>query len=322
MTASRGSGRALGAGLSCYLIWGFVPLVFQAVNALGVGPWEILAHRIVWSIPTAALFVWMARQGPQALAVLRDPKTLGWLLVSSLLIACNWVVFIWAVTSGRLLEAALGYYINPLVSMAAGALIFRERIDRIGMVAIALAVAGVAVQALALGQLPWVSLVLALSFGGYGVVRKQVAADAQTGFLWETLLVGAVAGGYIAWLAGQPGGSHFSDPVAAAWLIACGPITAIPLVLFSWAARRVPLSVMGFMQFLSPTISFFIGLAQGEPFTPLRALSFAFIWSGAAVFLYGAWRRSRRVAEAQKAIESAAAESRSGADEARRATGA
>ncbi|WP_430422757.1 EamA family transporter RarD [Phenylobacterium sp.] len=294
VSAPGGDNRlALGAGLSCYLIWGFVPLVFQAIGALGVGPWEILAHRIVWSIPTAALFVWLARQGPQAMAVLRQPRTLAWLFLSSLLIATNWVVFIWAVTSGRLLESSLGYYINPLVSMAAGALLFRERIDRIGMAAIALALVGVTVQAIALGHLPWVSLVLAFSFGGYGVVRKQVAADAQTGFLVETLLVGLVAAGYIAWQAGQPGASHFSDPVTAAWLIACGPITAIPLVLFSWAARRVPLSVMGFMQFLSPTISFFIGLLQGEAFTPLRALSFAFIWGGAAVFLYGAWRRSR-----------------------------
>lgn len=306
VSAPGGDNRlALGAGLSCYLIWGFVPLVFQAIGALGVGPWEILAHRIVWSIPTAALFVWLARQGPQAMAVLRQPKTLAWLFLSSLLIATNWVVFIWAVTSGRLLESSLGYYINPLVSMAAGALLFRERIDRIGMAAIALALAGVTVQAIALGHLPWVSLVLAFSFGGYGVVRKQVAADAQTGFLVETLLVGLVAAGYIAWQAGQPGASHFSDPVTAAWLIACGPITAIPLVLFSWAARRVPLSVMGFMQFLSPTISFFIGLLQGEAFTPLRALSFAFIWGGAAVFLYGAWRRSRSVVLAQKAVEPA-----------------
>ena len=297
---------ALGAGLSCYLIWGFVPLVFQAIGALGVGPWEILAHRIVWSVPTAALFVWLARQGPQAVAVLGQPRTLAWLLLSSVLISINWVVFIWAVTSGRLLETSLGYYINPLVSMAAGALIFRERIDRIGIVAIGLALVGVAVQAMALGQLPWVSLVLAFSFGGYGVVRKQVAADAQTGFLVETTLVGLVAAGYIAWLGAQPGASHFSDPVTIAWLVACGPITAIPLVLFSWAARRVPLSVMGFMQFIAPTISFFIGLAQGEAFTPLRALSFAFIWGGAAVFLYGAWRRSRLVAQAQRAIEAAA----------------
>ncbi|MFZ5719669.1 MAG: EamA family transporter RarD [Pseudomonadota bacterium] len=295
---------ALSAGIGCYLIWGFVPLVFQAIGALGVGSWEMLAHRIVWSIPVAALFVWMARQGGQALAVLRRPKTLAWLFLSSLLIATNWVVFIWAVTSGRLLETSLGYYINPLVNMAAGALIFRERIDKPGQIAIGLALVGVAIQAVALGQLPWVSLVLAFSFGGYGIVRKQVAADAQTGLLVETLLVGVVAAAYIAWLQGQ-GGGHFDNPVTAAWLIAAGPITAVPLVLFAWAARRVPLSLMGFFQFIAPTISFFIGVAQGEPFSQLRALSFAFIWGGAAVFMYGAWRRSRqverRVAEATAA---------------------
>jgi chloramphenicol-sensitive protein RarD len=305
-SAPGGEARlALTAGISCYLIWGFVPLVFQAIGRLGVGPWEILAHRIVWSIPTATLFVMLAKQGRQALAVLRNPRTLAWLLLSSLLIACNWVVFIWAVTSNRLLESSLGYYINPLVSMAAGALIFRERIDRIGQFAICLALIGVVVQAVALGHLPWVSLVLAISFGGYGVVRKQVAADAQTGFLVETLLVGGVAVGYVAWLASQ-GASHFGDPETAAWLIASGPITAVPLVLFAWAARRVPLSLMGFLQFISPTISFFIGLAQGELFTPLRALSFGFIWGGAAVFLYGAWRRSRTVLRAQAIVEAAA----------------
>ncbi|WP_337185015.1 EamA family transporter RarD [Phenylobacterium sp.] len=287
-------GRALTAGLSCYLIWGFVPLVFQAIAALGVSPWEMLAHRIVWSIPTAALFVLLARQGGQALAVLRQPRVLGWLLVSALLIAGNWVVFMWAVTSGRMLETSLGYYINPLVNMAAGALIFRERIDGLGRAAIGLALAGVAIQAAALGTLPWVSLVLAFSFGGYGVVRKQVAADAQTGLLIETVLVGVFAAAYIAWLSGR-GEGHFGDPWLAVLLIACGPVTAIPLVLFSWAARRIPLSVMGFLQFIAPTIGFFIGLAQGEPFTPLRALSFAFIWGGAAVFIWGAWRGARRV---------------------------
>jgi chloramphenicol-sensitive protein RarD len=295
---------ALGAGVSCFLIWGFVPLAFQAIGRLGVGPWEILAHRIVWSAPIAALFVWMAGQGPQAMTVLSQRRTLAWLFLSSLLIAVNWVVFIWAVTSGRLLETSLGYYINPLVSMAAGALIFRERIDRIGLAAIGLALAGVAVQALALGHLPWVSLVLAFSFGGYGVVRKQVAADAQAGFLIETLLVGVAAVAYIAWLAGE-GRGHFHDPRAAAWLIACGPLTAIPLVLFAWATRRVALSVIGFLQFLTPTISFLIGLAQGEAFTPLRAASFGFIWGGAALFLYGAWRRTRR---ARLAIARTAAE--------------
>lgn len=304
-SAAGGEARlALTAGLGCYLIWGFVPLVFQAIGHLGVGPWEMLAHRIVWSVPVAALFVLAARQGRQVLDVARQPKVLAWLALSSVLIAANWVVFIWAVTSNRLLETSLGYYINPLVSMAAGALLFRERIDRIGQVAISLALIGVIVQTFALGHLPWVSLILALCFGGYGVVRKQVAADAQTGLLVETLIVGLVAVAYLVWLRGQ-GIGHFRDPVTAAWLIASGPITAVPLVLFSWAARRIPLSFMGFLQFIAPTISFGIGLLQGETFTAIRALSFAFIWGGVAVFIYGAWRRSRAAQRSLRAVAEA-----------------
>ncbi|WP_374472010.1 EamA family transporter RarD [Phenylobacterium sp.] len=307
-TASGGEARlALGAGILCYLIWGFVPLAMQAIGGLGVGATEILAHRIVWSVPTALLFVLGARQLPQVLDVLRRPKVLAWLALSSVLIALNWIVFIWAVNSGRLLETSLGYYINPLVNMAAGALLFRERIDRIGKAAMGLAGVGVVVQAAALGHLPFVSLALALSFGGYGVVRKQVAADAQTGLFVECLLLGLPSLAFIAWVQSQ-GTGHFDDSFATvAWLIAAGPITAVPLVLFAWAARRMPLSAMGFLQFMAPTISFMIGLTQGEPFTPLRAVSFGFIWLGAAVFCYGAWRRSRSVAAAEKVVQAAAA---------------
>jgi chloramphenicol-sensitive protein RarD len=294
-SAPGDSRLALTAGIGCYLIWGFVPLVFQAMGRLGVGPGEILAHRILWSTPTAALFVLMAGQGGQLAAVMRRPRVLAWLGLSSLLIATNWIVFIWAVNSGRLLESSLGYYITPLVTMAAGAVLFRERIDRLGYTAMALAALGVAIQALALGGLPIVSLVLALSFGGYGIVRKRVAAEAQTGFLVECLAVGLPGLAYVLWLA-HAGQSHFGQGWApTAWLVAAGPITAIPLVLFAWAARRIPLSAMGFLQFLSPTISFVIGLLEGEAFTPVRALSFVFIWSGAAVFLWGAWRRARSV---------------------------
>lgn len=297
---------ALTAGIACYLIWGFVPLAFQAIGRHGVGPWEILAQRIVWSVPAAAVFVLVAGQARQVAEVLRQPRVLAWLGLSSVLIAINWVVFISAVTGGRLLETSLGYYINPLVNMAAGALIFRERIDRIGFVAIGFALVGVVFQAVALGHLPWVSLILAFSFAGYGVVRKQMAADAQTGLLVECLVLGLPSLGFIGWLQMQGQGHFTQDLPTALWLIASGPITAVPLVLFSWAARRIPLSAMGFLQFMAPTISFAIGLSQGEAFTPARAISFAFIWCGAAVFLYGAWRRSRAVLRARADIGAAA----------------
>jgi chloramphenicol-sensitive protein RarD len=185
--------------------------------------------------------------------------------------------------------------------MAAGALIFRERIDRVGVAAIALATVGVVIQAAALGHLPLTSLTLAVSFGFYGVVRKQVAAEAQTGLFVECLLLAVPGVAYVAWLQGQGQNHLVGDSALTAWLVAAGPITAVPLLLFAWAARRIPLSLMGFLQFLAPTIAFFIGVAQGEAFTAMRALSFAFIWSGAAVFTFGAWRRARMLPVANPA---------------------
>lgn len=286
---------ALTAGIACYLIWGFVPLAFQAINALGASSWEIVAHRIVWGAPTALILALIARQGRQILSVLRNPRVLVWLLLSTALIASNWGIYIWAVTSGRVLEGSFGYYITPLVNMASGALIFRERIDRIGMAAMALAAVGVVFQGLALGHLPLISLALAVSFGGYGVVRKQVQADAQTGLFIECLILLLPALAFIGWLESRGTGHFVSSPASTAWLVAAGPITALPLALFSWCARRLPLSTMAFLQFIGPTIGFGIGVAQGEPFTALHAVSFGFIWAGAAVFIAGAWRRSRLV---------------------------
>ncbi len=296
---------ALGAAIVCYLIWGVVPLVFQVMGRLGMSPAKILANRTVWAVPMALLFVLLARQGGEVMAVLRKPRTLVWLALSSVLIAGNWGIYIWAVNSGRVLETALGYYINPLFGMAAGALVFNEKIDRLGYVAIALAVLGVAVQAFAVGRLPIVSLALAFSFGGYGIVRKRVAASAQTGLLIECLVLAVFGAAYVLWLQHTAAGHFGKSLPATAWLLACGPFTAVPLVLFSWAARRIPLSSLAFLQFLGPTSGFVIGVAQGEAFTPLRAVSFVFIWGGAVVFAVAAWRRSRPELAATELVEPA-----------------
>jgi len=287
---------ALGAGVGCYLLWGFLPLVFQAMERLNISPWEILSNRTVWAVPVALAFVLIARQGGEVLSAIRTPRTMAWLSLSALLIACNWAIYIWAVNSGRVLETSLGYYVIPLIAMAAGALIFHERIDRLGAFAIALAGVGVALQALALGRLPLISLALALSFGLYGIVRKRVAASAQTGLLIECVLLAGPGLAYVLWLQAGHGGHLGVSLPATGWLLFCGPVTAVPLMLFSWAARRIPLSFMGFLQFIGPTIGFAIGVSQGEPFTPLRAASFVFIWGGAMVFAYGAWRRTRNLA--------------------------
>jgi chloramphenicol-sensitive protein RarD len=296
---------ALTAGVSCYVMWGIVPLVFQAMGRLGIAPWEILANRMVWSVGMALVFVLAARQGHEVRAAIRNRRTLAWLMLSSLLIAGNWSIYIWAVNSGRVLETSLGYYIIPLLAMAAGALLFGERVDRTGAVAIGLAATGVAVQAIALGRLPMVSLALAVSFGGYGIVRKHVRASAQAGLLIECLLLAGPGLAYIVWMQARGVGHLGSSLPATAWLLACGPITAVPLVLFSWAARRIALSTLGFLQFIGPTIAFVIGVMQGELFTPLRAASFLFIWGGAAVFALGAWRRSRPALLATKTAEPA-----------------
>ena len=177
--------------------------------------------------------------------------------------------------------------------MVVGLWLFRERFDRWGWVAIALAAAGVALQALALGRPPWISLVLAISFGAYGVIRKRVPIEAQSGLLIECLILIPFGVAYVAWLQASGAGHALETPGNAGWALLNGPATVIPLALFAFAARRLPLSTLGFIQFLAPTLQFGIGVLAGEAFTPLRGLSFAFIWGGALVFAVGAWRRSR-----------------------------
>lgn len=281
---------ALAAGVGCYLIWGFAPLLFQVIARQGVDPWETMAHRTVWAAPTALLFVLAARQGRQVLRVLTNPRLMAWLTLSALLIALNWSIYVAAVTSGHVLEGSFGYYITPLINMASGALLFRERIDRVGWIAISLAGVGVVFQGLALGHFPLIALALALSFGIYGIVRKQVAVDAQAGLLIECALLSVPGIAYLVWLGDR---GHFPEtPGATSWLIAAGPLTALPLVLFAWTARRIPMSMLGFLQFIGPTIGFAIGIVQNEPFTGLHAASFGFIWTGVAVFVLGVWRRS------------------------------
>ena len=291
---------ALIAGISCYAMWGFIPLAFQQMGHVGADAWEIMGHRAVWAAPWAGALVLATRQGRAALAVFRRPRVFGWLVLSTLLIAVNWTTYVLAVNNGRTLDASLGYYLNPLLNMAAGAWLFRERISGLGLLAIGLAAAGVLLQALALGEMPWISLILAFTFAAYGVIRKRVDVDAQTGLFIECLLLAGPGLAWLAWLA-QTGQGHFLDSAASTgWLMLAGPVTVIPMALFAWAARRMPLSSMGFLQFLAPTIVFVIGVIQGEAFGWLRGLSFAFIWAGVAVFLAAAMSRARAARRAAR----------------------
>ena len=294
-SASGGEPRqALAAGVGAYLLWGFLPLYFHVLYGMGVGSAEMIAHRTLWAVAWAFGLVLLGRQVPQVARVLSEPKTLGVLALSTLAILINWSIYVVAVNSGKVLETSLGYYINPLMNMAVGALLFRDRMTAEGKIAIGLAVVGVAVQALALGHLPVISLALAFSFCLYGVIRKQVQADAQTGLFIECLYLTLPGMAYVLFLE-TTGAGHFRDGWGVALLLlAAGPATVVPLALFAWAARRLTMTALGFLQFLAPTLQFGVGIALGEAFTPLRALSFAFIWAGVAVFAWGVLRGSTR----------------------------
>ncbi|MDB5455329.1 MAG: RarD protein superfamily transporter [Caulobacter sp.] len=286
------------AGVACYFLWGFLPLYFHLLSKLGVGSFETIAHRTLWSVLWAGGLVLLARQGGQVAAVLRQPRTLLLLACSTAAIFANWTIYVMAVNAGHVIEASLGYYINPLMNMAAGALFFRERMSREGKIAIGLAVVGVAIQAIALGHLPVISLGVAVTFCAYAILRKQVKADAQTGLFIECAFL-AIPGLIYVWHLQSSGAGHFvASPSTTLLLLAAGPATVVPLALFAWSARRLPLSAVGFLQFIAPTLQFLIGVALGEPLTPLRALSFVFIWLGVAAFAYGAWKRTRTLAPA------------------------
>ena len=279
------------AGLICYTLWGLLPLLFHAAARAGASPFEIVAWRAIWSLPLVLALVFLVGRGAGLRAILAEPKELRALFVSALLIGFNWTLYVWAVDNGQTISASLGYYINPLMNMLAGALLFGERIDRPGQIAIGLAAIGVAIQGAALGTFPFVSVALGASFCAYGVVHKRTRADAQTGLLIECAILLLPAIAYAGWVEHGGMGVFGHRSGATALLLVCGPATVLPLVAFAFAAQRVKLTVLGFMQFISPTIQFAIGLADGETVTPLGMASFFFIWAGVAVFALGARRR-------------------------------
>ncbi len=284
------------AGIACYVLWGLLPLYIHLLATLGVGSFELIATRALWSAPWAGALVLLARQGGQVAAVLRRPKTLGVLALSTLAILSNWTIYVVAVDTGHVIEASLGYYINPLMNMAAGALLFRERMSRGSKIAVGLAAVGVAIQTAALGQIPAISLSLATTFCIYAILRKRAKADAQTGLFIECVYLTIPALLYVLHLQASGAGHFGAGAAVTILLMLAGPATVVPLALFAWSARRLPLSAVGFLQFIAPTLQFLVGLAFGEPFTPMRALSFAFIWLGVGVFAFGAWRRTRMLA--------------------------
>lgn len=281
-------------GLIAYTIWGLFPLYFKAIAA--VPALEIIAHRALWSalFGAALLLFW---KHPGWWRELREnPRRFAVLGCSGLLIASNWLVYVWAVNNGRMLEASLGYYINPLINVLLGMLLLGERLRRLQWLAVGLATLGVLQQLWQLGSLPWVSLVLALTFGFYGLIRKQAPVAALPGLVVETWLLLPLA---LGWLLLHPAAvtsqASFWTTPEAFWLIAAGPITLVPLVCFNAAARHLPYTTLGFLQYLAPTLVLLQAIFLfGEHFQPATLLAFACIWAGLLVYSLDIWLSLRR----------------------------
>ena len=269
--------------LGCYTIWGGLPLYFRALGH--IGPSEMLAHRIIWSVPTGLILIVLARNWRDLRAAM-SPKHLLWLSISALLIGLNWMVYIWAVSQERVIEASLGYYINPLVNVLIGAVFFSERLRIAQWFAVAFAAVGVGVMTMALGYVPWIALVLCFSFAFYSVIRKQVQVDSRAGFVVEAAMLAPLALIWMGWFIGQPGGRIMGQGGSdIPMLLLSGPITAVPLILFALGAKRLRLSTMGMMQYIGPTLQFIISVfIFKEVFGPTHAVAFAFIWTALIVF--------------------------------------
>jgi chloramphenicol-sensitive protein RarD len=273
--------------------WGFNPVYFKAVAS--VPPLEVLAHRIVWSV---VLLLPLALAGGRWRALVRaagDRRVLRLLLASTLLLALNWLIYIWAVGAGHVLQSSLGYYITPLVNIGTGVLLLGEALGPLRRLACALAALSVLLLAWVGGGVPWVALALAATFGAYGFLRKIAAVESLEGLLLETLLLLPAALAWLLWLAATGSGRFGTEGAGpAALLMLAGPVTALPLVWFAAAARRLRLTVLGFFQYLTPTGHFLLAvLAYGEPFGPARLAAFALIWAALLLVSLESWRARR-----------------------------
>jgi chloramphenicol-sensitive protein RarD len=275
------------AGLVAYLIWGVLPVYFKTVAA--VGPLEVLSHRIIWAIPFGAAILFARRQWPEVWRALTHRTMRAWLTLSAVFIAANWLIYIWAIQDERIFETSLGYYINPLFYMLVGVVFLGEKLRRLQVAAVVLAAIGVMVLTISGGKLPLVALSLAATFTIYGVIRKRVVIGGMPGLFIETLLLSPFALGWFIWIQ-LHGEAMFAsgDASLTFWLVMAGPITALPLLCFALAARRLPLTTIGFMQFLAPTLQFFAGIYYGEQLTTAHLICFSCIWAAVAFFSFDA----------------------------------
>lgn len=289
--------KGVAFGLGAYMMWGCFPLFFALFD--GVPAYEVVIHRVIWSCAFLVLVVSLLRRWSPVFKALAEPRRLGRVLACAILIALNWGLYIYAVETRHVLQASLGYFLTPLVNVGLGMLVLRERMAPLQLAALALAGVAIIMQLIMLGELPWISLLLAATFGTYGLLRKQVPLDGLSGLFVETLLLlplGLLALGGLS-LAGM---SHFLETsTQSVLLIASGVITALPLLAFAGAARRLKLSTLGFLMYINPTMQFLIALLIfNEPLSSVQLGTFVLIWIGLAIYSWSAWQQSTRRAYA------------------------
>lgn len=291
---SSRTGSGLPLALGAYFLWGLIPLYFAQTRAVPAG--EMVAWRVLFTLPFCLAVVAFSRQGKVLLKAVRNWRLVLILAASGVLIACNWLVYVFAVTHGHVLASSLGYYINPLINVLAGTLFLKERLSRLQWAAVAVAACGVAVLAWGAHDMLWISLTVAFSFGGYGLVRKLAPVESLPGLTIETALLTLPAAIYLLWLAGTPDGTSLGISTRLDLIIACaGIITGTPLLLFAGAARRMDYSTLGFVQYLTPTMVFVLGLTVfGEPLQPIQLGSFVLIWCAVAMFSWDLLSRRGR----------------------------
>ncbi|MBV1776200.1 EamA family transporter RarD [Burkholderiaceae bacterium DAT-1] len=279
---------------SAYLMWGLFPLYFHALK--GVAPDEILMHRMLWSLVFLGVVLAVRRHWSWLGDALRSPKTLGRFAASASFLSVNWFIYIWAVNNGHVVDASLGYFINPLVNVMFGYFLLKERMRPAQWAAIAVAAAGVLWLTIDAGQLPWIGLSLAATFGTYGLLRKTASLGALEGLSLETLILTPMAVAWLGWLElhGQAALGH-TDTTTLLLILAAGPITAIPLLLFASGARRIPMSLLGLLQYIGPSIQMMLGLfLWHEPFSSSKFVGYVMIWSALALYALEGWLVSRK----------------------------
>jgi chloramphenicol-sensitive protein RarD len=287
------SPRGLAFAVSAYLLWGFLPIYMKALAH--IPPPEVIAHRVIWSVPiAAAVLVWLGRTADLK-AALRSPRMLGMGCLTAALISVNWGIYVWAIGSGHTLDAALGYYINPLFSVFLGAVLLGERLNRAQLAAIALAVLAVAILTYANGRLPMVALGLTVTWGIYAYLKKRLPLGPNQGFMLEVLILTPFALAYLGWLT-WTGSGHFlaGVPFDTAMLLGCGVVTAVPLMLYANGAKLLRLSTIGILQYIAPTMIFLTAVFWfGEPFGTARMIAFPMIWAALVIYTVALIRQSR-----------------------------